>query len=321
MASAKKALEPPPQSERRGKSRALVDEYAETQSQPQPQSQTLSPVTETSLIIETGQVTETSPVKFGNEGLSETGHVRETRHVSPTALDENLAIYAEAQSYSKGHLRLNHDFFDKVVTQLEPHEQLLFIHLLRYRKGTTDTTVILSFPALARRTRLSQSSLNRAAKSLEAKGLIQRESYTFGRNHQQGTTFRLVTPTSLVTGTGHSKETSPVTETRIIETHLKEHTNTASVGVRSRFSLQECRKYAESLRGEGIANPGGYATKIHRSGESDELIEKFLNPAPQPTPVDARECPDCSGSGWWYPQGTDKGAARCRHERLLTMSS
>jgi DNA-binding Lrp family transcriptional regulator len=322
LASAKKALEPPPpQSERRGKSRALVDEYVETQSQHQPQSQELSPVAETSLITETGHVRETSPVKFADEGLSETGHARETRHVSPTVLDENLATYAEAQSYSKGHLRLNHDFFDKVVTQLEPHEQLLFIHLLRYRKGTTDTTVILSFPALARRTRLSQSSLNRAAKSLEAKGLIQRESYTFGRNHQQGTTFRLVTPTSLVTGTGHSRETSPVTETRIIETHLKEHTNTAGVGVSSRFALQECRKYAESLRGEGIANPGGYATKIHRSGEADEMIEKFLNPTVQPKPVDASACPDCSGSGWWYPQGTNKGAARCKHERLLTLST
>ncbi len=316
LASAKKALEPPPQSERRGKSRALVDEYAETQSQPQ--SQPLSPVTETSLITETGHIRETSPVKSGDEGLSETGHVRETRHVSPTALDENLATYAEAQSYSKGHLRLNHDFFDKVVTQLEPHEQLLFIHLLRYRKGTTDTTVILSFPALARRTRLSQSSLNRAAKSLEAKGLIQRESYTFGRNHQQGTTFRLVTPTSLVIGTGHSKETSPVTETRIIETHLKEHTNTASVGVRSRFALQECRKYAESLRADGITNPGGYATKIHRSGEADELIAEFISPAPISSPVDISQCPDCHGTGFWEPGGIGKGVAKCKHDRLPT---
>jgi len=279
-------------------------------------------------MLETGLVTETSPVKSSEQALSETGPVRETRHVSSTDLNENLAAFAEEQIYSKGHLRLNHDFFDKVVTQLEPHEQLLFIHLLRYRKGMTETTVILSFPALARRTRLSQSSLNRAAKSLEAKGLIQRESYTFGRNHQQGTTFRLVTPTSLITGTGHSRETGPVAETRIINTHIKEHTNTAvqSAGGRvsssvSRFSLAECRKYADSLRTDGITNPGGYATKIHRSGEADELIEKFLNPTPQPAPVDANACPDCSGSGWWYPQGKDKGAARCKHDQLLAMRS
>jgi hypothetical protein len=48
----------------------------------------------------------------------------------------------------------------------------------------------------------------------------------------------------------------------IKETHIKEtHTNTDGVGVCSRFTLQECRKYAESLRGEGITNPGGYATR------------------------------------------------------------
>jgi hypothetical protein len=58
---------------------------------------------------------------------------------------------------------------------------------------------------------------------------------------------------------------------------LKENTQTPS-GVRagSRFSLDECRAYAESLRSEGIQNPGGYATTIHRSGEADDRIEAFL---------------------------------------------
>ena len=35
------------------------------------------------------------------------------------------------------------------------------------------------------------------------------------------------------------------------------------------------------------------------------------------TPVDSRpDCPDCKGSGWWYPEGTEKGVAKCKHERL-----
>ncbi len=52
----------------------------------------------------------------------------------------------------------------------------------------------------------------------------------------------------------------------------------AGGGVRagSRFSLDECRAYAESLRSEGIQNPGGYATAIHRSGEADDPVEAFL---------------------------------------------
>ncbi|HEV2704912.1 MAG TPA: hypothetical protein VGV59_03250 [Pyrinomonadaceae bacterium] len=32
--------------------------------------------------------------------------------------------------------------------------------------------------------------------------------------------------------------------------------------------------------------------------------------------VDAAQCPDCYGTGMWYPQGYEKGVARCRHEKL-----
>jgi hypothetical protein len=90
----------------------------------------------------------------------------------------------------------------------------------------------------------------------------------------------------------------------------------AVVGVRSKFSLEECRRYAEHLKatGGGITNPGGYATTIHRSGDADSLIEAFLNPARAP---DLSQCPDCKGSGFVYPQGIEKGVvARCKHERL-----
>jgi predicted transcriptional regulator len=31
---------------------------------------------------------------------------------------------------------------------------------------------------------------------------------------------------------------------------------------------------------------------------------------------DAIACPDCYGTNWWYPQGTEKGVKRCLHERL-----
>jgi hypothetical protein len=40
----------------------------------------------------------------------------------------------------------------------------------------------------------------------------------------------------------------------------------------------------------------------------------------EPTAVraDARECPDCWGTGMYYPGGFDKGVARCKHERLTS---
>lgn len=31
---------------------------------------------------------------------------------------------------------------------------------------------------------------------------------------------------------------------------------------------------------------------------------------------DAVACPDCYGTNWWYPRGTDRGVKRCLHERL-----
>jgi hypothetical protein len=40
--------------------------------------------------------------------------------------------------------------------------------------------------------------------------------------------------------------------------------------------------------------------------------------APEPTVSreEARECPDCWGTGMYYPGGFEKGVAKCRHERL-----
>lgn len=32
--------------------------------------------------------------------------------------------------------------------------------------------------------------------------------------------------------------------------------------------------------------------------------------------TDASRCPDCFGTGMWYPEGFDRGVAKCRHEKL-----
>jgi hypothetical protein len=33
---------------------------------------------------------------------------------------------------------------------------------------------------------------------------------------------------------------------------------------------------------------------------------------------DASKCPDCYGTGMWYPEGYEKGVAKCRHEKLIS---
>jgi hypothetical protein len=50
------------------------------------------------------------------------------------------------------------------------------------------------------------------------------------------------------------------------------------VGEDSKFSLEECRMYADYLhaKGEGVTNPGGFATARHRDGAADAQIADFL---------------------------------------------
>jgi len=45
-----------------------------------------------------------------------------------------------------------------------------------------------------------------------------------------------------------------------------------------------------------------------------ESREAVNSPAAQP--VDASKCLDCGNTGWWYPEGPEKGVARCAHARL-----
>ncbi len=86
---------------------------------------------------------------------------------------------------------------------------------------------------------------------------------------------------------------------------------------KSRFTLEDCRRYARHLQasGQGITNPGGYGTSIHRSGEADTLIAAFLeaggargSPAAL-VQTCAANCDKCYGTGQEIVVG--KGARPC----------
>jgi hypothetical protein len=38
--------------------------------------------------------------------------------------------------------------------------------------------------------------------------------------------------------------------------------------------------------------------------------------ATQTAKIDASNCPDCFGTGMYYPDGLEKGVARCTHSKL-----
>jgi hypothetical protein len=37
---------------------------------------------------------------------------------------------------------------------------------------------------------------------------------------------------------------------------------------------------------------------------------------PTLTAEERRKCPDCAGIGFWYPEGPEKGVAKCKHASL-----
>lgn len=46
-------------------------------------------------------------------------------------------------------------------------------------------------------------------------------------------------------------------------------------------------------------------------------LDKEAASIPEPKQgIDASKCPDCGGSGWWYPEGIERGVAKCRHTKL-----
>jgi hypothetical protein len=50
--------------------------------------------------------------------------------------------------------------------------------------------------------------------------------------------------------------------------------------------------------------------KKQAQAEGRELPDQ-ASAAAGPPPAD---CPDCGGSGWWYPQGPERGVIKCAHK-------
>src|ERR1044072_9688813 len=142
--------------------------------------------------------------------------------------------------------------------------------------------------------------------------------------HKEETNRRATQNTGPQLNAGLAANAGPVLAAPIKRTNTqKEITQTqAGVSGASRFNLEDCRRYANHLKqtGQGITNPGGYATKIYRSGEADAFIDVFLNP---PTQLDVTKCPSCRGSNFVYidTNNPDKGVRPCKHDELLNQTT
>ncbi len=280
----------------------------------------------------TGEATKSTPPTESTAGANRTGQPLQNepaKEFAPPAKTKGVALLpADAP-----HLRTPHEITDKILPTLKPGCQVVLMRLYRLSAGFGSNTCHVSLPKLASACNISETQIRIFLRDLEQRKLIKRLSVDLANKIQseRGITFEVLLPRLATSKSAAGAKTTEgadsvggmKTEPNKVNTQ-KENTQTqephvAGVRVGSKFSLEECKRYAEHLRstGQGINNPGGYATTVHRTGEADVLIEAFLNPGATPVIVNASGCPDCKGSGFWYPDGMEKGVKKCRHEKLL----
>jgi hypothetical protein len=237
-------------------------------------------------------------------------------------------------SAERGYYATFNDLDDSIIPgyRLDPYEQSALRRLYRLSRGYRSLDCEVGLGALAKACNMARSKAQGTIASLTIKGLIRPLGHS-----QSGTKYRVLeqlpaVPPKGIPLSGIPQEIEGIPEepdqgipqdgnNKNNKDLIKTHTNTGGVRVGSRFTIEECRRYAQHLQstGQGINNPGGYATTIHRTGEADQLIESFLNPTVS-TQVDASQCPDCKGSGFYYPNGPTGGVAKCKHEKLTAES-
>jgi predicted transcriptional regulator len=246
---------------------------------------------------------------------------------------------------AKGYYPVYNDISDRIISelQLNPYEQSVFQRLYRLSRGWKSDECEVGLGTLAKHCVMSRSQVQRSIAKLIEKGLIENLGST-KKGGKEGNRYRVLpgsttslrqtipretiveesTPNETIvsqdeTSTGENTVVNQGIVTGGTNKNnnkdlLNTHTQTG-MGVGSKFSLEECKRFAQHLQktGQGINNPGGYATTIFRSGEADTQIEAFLNP---PVSVKSSGCPDCGGSGYYYPEGVEKGVKICKHEKL-----
>lgn len=298
----------------RSAERQNAESLAQEESREIPQT---SQAFKTSQVLQTRLDSGTSLVSDDLADWSKTSLDLETSLDTPAFQPESSMDLMASLPDVKGFLKLHFQLIDHLYPQLDPFERAVHETLYRLSWGFSKPTCRISYPGIARRTGMSQKSAQRAIGRLEQKGLISKSSRVIGYQKEQGIEFSVVPPPRLIAETRQVRETRQVSPASMIDTSNIQIENTQtqpSVNVGSRFTLEECRRYADHLKatGQGITNPGGYATKIFRSGEADALVENFLKPA-----IAINQCPDCKGMGMYYPNGIGNGPViKCRHEKL-----
>jgi hypothetical protein len=61
--------------------------------------------------------------------------------------------------------------------------------------------------------------------------------------------------------------------------------------------------------------------KVDKKRATEIAVEPVQGSQPALSYEEKRLCPDCAGTNFWYPEGPDKGVAKCRHSKLTATSA
>jgi len=288
---------------------------------------------------------ETTSRQKSTPGVESASHAKINTEPVRKVWDAESASHADSAPVG-GHLRVPNEIIHRILPSLKSSEAIVLLRLYALSHGFQKNTCTVSLDKLASGCNLSRTQTRVCVRNLERKGHIKSLGIDNINSDKalRGFHFEVNLPSSTRADSApHAKTASHAKSAPNKYKDLKEHTHTweepdsantvstgiekksdratRGVGVGSRFTIEECKKYADHLHhtGQGITNPGGYATTVHRTGEADLLIESFLHPeaVSQSSNLDTSQCPDCHGTGMYYPEGLGKGGVKkCQHERL-----
>jgi hypothetical protein len=236
---------------------------------------------------------------------------------------------------------------DRLDRHLTPAESKVFEQIVRLTVGFNLDERQVRVSVLQERTGYGSDKTVRAAlQGLERKGVIAR----IGRpNNSGGITYKILSysGTGVPRYSGTAAETTPVLRAEItgeLKTELKEQNTDDEAAPLARALARAERELSGKVtsdpsKWEDLADilvkelkiaagrttvssaPAFLAEHLRRrlwkkersqiEGESVEM--KAAGPARK---VGASKCPDCFGTGMYYPDGYEKGVARCSHSKL-----
>ncbi len=233
---------------------------------------------------------------------------------------------------------------DSLDRQLSAAESKVFDQLYRLIQGFNMAERQIRIEMLRQRTGYnSDKTIRTALAGLEAKGIISRSGH---RNSPGGEVYRILsysgTPVPQYRST--AVENTPVLESKFtgqLNTNLKRQNTDDEAFAKLLRAMKESTgrevfpanlddldelltqefKIAVGRTG-AVSNAGAFFAehlrrRLWKKDKRQVEAEATERREEQTPKVDASKCPDCFGTGMYYPEGFEKGVARCGHEKLV----